>query len=36
LFMGTASKLMVGRMYDLIVEKTGWKIQKVRRTSTRP
>lgn len=36
LFMGTASKLMVGRMYDLIVEKTGWKIQKVRRTTTRP
>ena len=36
LFMGTASPAMVGRMYDLIVEHTGWKIQKVRRTSTRP
>jgi chemotaxis methyl-accepting protein methylase len=36
LFMGTASKLMIGRMYDLIVAKTGWKIEKVRRTSTRP
>ena len=36
LFMGTASKLMIGKMYDLIVEKTGWKIEKVRRRTTRP
>lgn len=36
LFMGTAGPAMIGRMYDLIVEHTGWKIQKVRRTSTRP
>lgn len=36
IFMGTASKMMVGRMYDLIQEKTGWPIQKIRRTSTRP
>lgn len=36
LFMGTASKIMVGRMYDLIQEKTKWKIEKIRRTSTKP
>lgn len=36
LFMGTSSKVMIGRMYDLIQEKTGWKIEKIRRTSTRP
>ena len=36
LFMGTAGPVMIGRMYDVIVEKTGWKIEKVRRTSTRP
>jgi len=36
LFMGTASPAMIGRMYDLIQEKTGWKIEKIRRTSTRP
>lgn len=36
MFMGTASKLMVSNMYDLIVLKTGWDIKKVRRTSTRP
>lgn len=36
LFMGTAGPVMIGRMYDIIVEKTGWKIEKVRRTSTRP
>lgn len=36
LFMGTASKASISKMYDLIVEKTGWKIEKVRRTSTRP
>jgi hypothetical protein len=36
MFMGTASKVMVGKMYDLIQSKTNWKIQKIRRTSTRP
>ncbi len=36
MFMGTASKLMISNMYDLIVLKTGWDIKKVRRTSTRP
>jgi hypothetical protein len=36
LFMGTASQATVSRMYDLIKEKTGWPIKKIRRTSTRP
>jgi hypothetical protein len=36
LFMGTASDVMVSRMYDIIVEETGWNIIKVRRTTTRP
>ena len=36
MFMGTASKVMVGLLYDLIVERTGWDIKKVRRRSTRP
>lgn len=36
LFIGTASKTMISRMYDLIKEKTGWKIRKINRTSTRP
>jgi ABC-type Zn uptake system ZnuABC Zn-binding protein ZnuA len=36
LFMGTASQSMVSRMYDIIVEETGWDILKVRRTTTRP
>lgn len=36
LFMGTATTATIGRMYDIIVEETGWKIEKVRRTSTRP
>ena len=36
LFMGTATPATVGRMYDLIVEETGWSYEKVRRTSTRP
>ncbi len=36
LFMGTASQAMVSRMYDIIVEETGWDILKVRRTTTRP
>jgi hypothetical protein len=36
MFMGTASKAMVGKMYDLIHEKTKWPYTKIRRTSTRP
>jgi len=36
LFMGTASKLMIGRLYDLIKENTGWNLRKISRTSTRP
>lgn len=36
LFMGTASKAMVGKLYDLIHEKTEWPYTKIRRTSTRP
>lgn len=36
LFMGTATKATIGKMYDLIQEKTKWPITKIRRTSTRP
>jgi hypothetical protein len=36
LFMGTAGPVMIGRMYDLIHEKTKWPLTKIRRTSTRP
>lgn len=36
LFMGTATPATVSRLYDLIKEKTGWPIEKIRRTSTRP
>ena len=36
LFMGTCSKAMIGRYYDLIHEKTGWAYTKIYRTSTRP
>jgi hypothetical protein len=36
LFMGTAGPAMIGRMYDLIHEKTKWPYTKIRRTSTRP
>jgi hypothetical protein len=36
LFMGTASKANIGRLYDLVLEKTNWKIEKIRKTSTRP
>ena len=36
LFMGTASKATISLMYDLIQSKTNWKIEKIRRTSTRP
>jgi hypothetical protein len=36
MFMGTASKVMISNMYDLIHEKTKWSYIKIRRTSTRP
>lgn len=36
LFMGTASKATISRMYDLIHDETGWPYTKIRRTSTRP
>jgi hypothetical protein len=36
IFMGTASEATIGRIYDLIKEKTGWPIQKIWRTTTRP
>lgn len=36
LFMGTASKVMISNMYDLIHEKTKWPYTKIWRTSTRP
>ena len=36
LFMGTASKATIGRMYDLIHEHTEWPYTKIRRTTTRP
>ena len=36
LFMGTASKATIGRMYDLIHDETGWPYTKIRRRSTRP
>ena len=36
LFMGTASKAYISRMYDVILDNTNWSIEKIRRTSTRP
>ena len=36
MFMGTASKAMIGRIYDMIHEETGWPYTKIRRRSTRP
>jgi len=36
LFMGTASKANISKMYDLIHDKTEWPYTKIRRTSTRP
>ena len=36
MFMGTASKVMIGRMYDLIHDNTKWPYTKIRRRSTRP
>ena len=36
IFMGTATPATVSRMYELIQEKTGWRMEKIRRTSTRP
>lgn len=35
-FMGTASKASIPRMYDIIQQNTDWPIEKIRRTSTRP
>jgi hypothetical protein len=35
-FMGTASPATVSRMYELILDKTDWSIEKIRRTSTKP
>jgi len=36
MFMGTAGKVMIGNIYDLIHNRTGWPYTKIRRTSTRP
>jgi hypothetical protein len=36
LFMGTASKATISLMYEIIKKNTGWSIEKIRRTSTRP
>jgi hypothetical protein len=36
MFMGTASKASVTRMYQLIKDRTGWNILKIKRTTTRP
>lgn len=35
-FMGTASKTTIPMMYELILDKTDWTIEKIRRTTTRP
>lgn len=34
LFMGTATKSNIGRLYDVIHEETGWAYSKIRRQST--
>jgi hypothetical protein len=34
LFMGTATKANIGRLYDVIHEETGWSYPKIRRQST--
>lgn len=34
LFMGTATKSNIGRLYDVIHEETGWSYPKIRRQST--
>ena len=34
LFMGTASKVMISRLYKLIQEKTGWSLIKIYRRTT--
>jgi hypothetical protein len=36
LFMGTATPATISRMYEIIIQNTGWPITKIRRTSTRP
>ena len=35
-FMGTASPATVSMMYEIILDKTDWTIEKIRRTSTKP
>jgi len=34
LFMGTATKATITRLYDLIHDETGWEYSKIRRTTT--
>lgn len=36
MFMGTANKAMIGKLYDRIHDMTKWPYTKIRRTSTRP
>ena len=36
IFMGTATPSTVSYMYEIIADHTGWKLTKIRRTSTRP
>jgi hypothetical protein len=36
LFLGTATPSTISRMYKIIHENTGWKYEKIRRTTTRP
>lgn len=36
LFMGTATPATVSRMYQIIKDHTGWPIEKIKRTTTRP
>jgi fibrillarin-like rRNA methylase len=36
LFMGIATPATISNMYDVIKKNTGWPIEKIRRTSTRP
>lgn len=36
IFMGTAQPSTVSYMYEIIQNHTGWKMEKIRRTSTRP
>ena len=36
LFLGMSPPHIISETYDIIVERTGWTIEKVRRTTTRP